>query len=249
VRQAARHPKVKIVTIEWLHKAFLDWQKPDEGPYIVPVEPDEDGPLPTDLGSVFDDLDNGIGLFSSDEEAAATEDEKDGLEAVEVEEDLEGVMPISPSDDRTLIGGTDQDWESMGAELDEFLAESDSDESVQSDTTGPAGNKKRKRANDSEPATESEESDSGDKKIPSSQLQQRKKRALQRVSSLTNVESLNGKTPSSLPSPESTNPSDDQEPAVDGVRSANDYDDDDDDAALEAEMEAELAKESQEDDG
>jgi len=76
-------------------------------------------------------------------------------------------------------------------------------------------------------------------------LQRRKKQAMERTTSLTNVTSADKS--SGLPSPDTTGPEEDKEAGAEAVE--GNETDDLDDAALEAEMMAELEKESDADEG
>jgi RNA polymerase II subunit A-like phosphatase len=181
VKNAARYPHIKIVNAEWMIQCCTRWERVDETPYLIEVDPAERGgsPLPED-----DSMDG--------------EDED---------------VPEAP-----LINFDSAAWASVDDELAEFLdgtdsedEKSDSDESIRSDS------KKRKRSTNSTDVSDAEESDSS---VTSSKLQRRKKRTMQRVTSLTNVE-LAGKS-SGLPSPDTTGPEEDEEKA-NGV--AEDYDD------------------------
>lgn len=171
-----------------------------------------------------------------------TEDEREGIAKNDdgAIEDVEGVMPTDPTNENELIGGTDQDWKSMGDELAEFLAESDSDDSAASDSGGK-DDKKRKRDLESGASTDAENSETDTPNADGSKLERKKKRAMHRVSSLTEVASLVERSSPSLADPDSTDPG---RGAENGIHSGQtlEVQDDDDIAALEAEMEAELEK-------
>ncbi|EKG22436.1 BRCT domain-containing protein [Macrophomina phaseolina MS6] len=258
VRQAARHPQIKIVTVDWLKECFVTWQRVSEAPHIIHVEPDERGPHASQ-GSPFDafeDLDDGTVMSSSDEDAATAdtelEDVVDGDPASD--EELEEMMPTSPVDETNLMLD-DTDREELEKELAEFLDdESDtdgesseksdgfeSDASVRSEASDTSAPKKRKRNPNSADNSEASDSDSnmtddGAVSIAGSKLQRRKKRALERVTSLTNV--ANVEHSSGLPSPDTTGPEEGQEDAG----QVHEPDADEDDDALEAELLAEFEK-------
>ena len=44
VRQAARHPEIKIVTTGWLLECFTHWELVDVAPHSISVDRDEQGP-------------------------------------------------------------------------------------------------------------------------------------------------------------------------------------------------------------
>lgn len=181
-------------------------------------------------GSPFEDLE--------DDDFGATGDE---------DEPLESPLPLDMSDDK---------WQSLGDEFQQFMDESDDtednsnsdSESVRSEANGQtdskASAKKRKRITGSTEVSEAEESDaSGDS---SSKLQRRKKRTLERVTSLTNV--MSADKSSGLPSPETTGPEEgqgDEDKDTDPAGLAAEDSDLDDD--LEAEMMAEFERSGSED--
>ncbi|KAF2457598.1 hypothetical protein BDY21DRAFT_285752 [Lineolata rhizophorae] len=262
VRQAAKRPHIKIVTMSWLLSCFLQWEHVDEGPHIIHAEPDETNLHgSTKALSPFDEPEDGTKLSSSDDEAAVTdyEDGEAGLTiATDVNDDIpDSLLPTSPTDESRQLNAAE--WEGIGEELKEFLGDSDTDSdsdaseasnSTRSGSVTPK-NRKRKRETQSAESSETEESDSSAKSQLGSRLQKRKRRALERVSSLTNVASAD--MSSGLPSPDTTGPEGGQEEedeedggevkkAAAGNSGEADGDEDDDDmaAALEAEMEAAL---------
>ncbi|KAK3047469.1 CTD phosphatase Fcp1 [Extremus antarcticus] len=237
VRQAAkRGGRISIVTQGWLFACFTQWRKLPEGPYRIHSDAPINGSAR--LPDSFEGKDEGQ-LSSSDEEAALTEDETDpgtktpnGLSIATDVEDLEKLMP---SMDRADSSPTEQEepdyWADINDELDAFMgsdADDDSDaESVKSDSTAglktPPSARKRKRD------AESEQGEEVNEEASDSQLQKRKKEALSRASSLTQmvVPSSNGSTPAAAP----TDPG--------GGGGEEDEGDDDLEAMLAAEMERE----------
>ncbi|TKA50580.1 hypothetical protein B0A49_12118 [Cryomyces minteri] len=256
VRQAAKHRnRIKIVDVRWLHDSFTRWKRLNEEPYRIHHEAEENGQTAGDR-SIFDVADDPAMLSSSDEEAAVTEDEneKPGLEIDTVTPgELEKLMPSEPQDDDSPIGGTNEDWQGMNDELAEFMgseADSDSDsesdgDSVKSNTSNQTTEsiprrKKRKRDGESAESIEAEDSDTSTSSLKGSRLQKRKKRAIDRTTSLTNMATTDKS--SSLPSPDTTGADDDEEREDGGATT------DDDDAALEAELEAAFEEASDEED-
>jgi RNA polymerase II subunit A-like phosphatase len=149
-------------------------------------------------------------------------------------------------------------WESVDDEFDEFMnetdtdgendSESDSGRSDNSTNSKPDQNKKkRKRTNGSVDTSEAEESDSST--TSTSRLQRRKKRTMERVTSLTNV--VTAEKSSGLPSPDATGPEEGQGEDEEGGPEENgeapdlqeDYDD-----GLEAELLAGFGDSDEEED-
>lgn len=188
--------------------------------------------------------------------------ERGGSPFEELEDDsinVTGDEEGEPYESPTNLDMSDDKWQSLGDEFEEFMNESDDTEdasasdsesvrstaSTQSDAKGTK--RKRKRKTDSADGSEAEDSDASVNST--SRLQKRKKRTMERVTSLTNVVSADKS--SGLPSPETTGPEEGQgeeddkvfDPQGQGVDLASDYDD-----GLEAEMMAEFEKSGGEDD-
>lgn len=215
VKKAARYPRIKIVNIDWMLHCCTQWVHADETPYLIEIDEADRA------GSPFDD--------PEDSDMGPPDKGNNGENDAEI---------------------TEETWQDMDAELEEFLNEPETEEegdseaeSVRSDSTAQTDSKpiKRKRKRDSEIADESgTESDAS--VTSTSKLQMRKKRTIERVSSLTNVVSADKS--SGLPSPETTGPEeeagDNDGPVVEPVGidiEDNDYDDE-----LEAELLAEFEK-------
>lgn len=264
IKQAARNG-IKIVYRAWLDHALTHYERPDEEPYLLHIDPDDKArktsPLP--------DSEDG-GFLSSDDENGATppigsEDE------VSADEDEDGMAP-RPNDDGTPVTVSPEEMEAWKAEIDEFMAEGDddtdddggndtadntddeasvtdspSDAENLSDSGGKAKKRKRKRNTESAESTDAEDGDFTVDGEPGSQLQRRKKRALDRVSTLTtNVTSAaTDDNPLGLSGPDATGLeadlpiSDDDETNL--VPPAGE-DDADEDAEMQAQMMAELMK-------
>ncbi|KAF2631844.1 hypothetical protein BU25DRAFT_407476 [Macroventuria anomochaeta] len=214
VKKAARYENIKIVNPEWMFQCCSRWEHVDETPYLIEVDPAERG------GSPFED----------DSINASGEEEAD-----------------DPADSPVTLNLTADNWESVDDELADFMngddtdgdnaSESDSERSDDSTaSTSSKNQKKRKRTNgNTTDGSEAEESDSS--VTNTSRLQRRKKRTMERVTSLTNV--VTAEKSSGLPTPEATGteaiPADDLKggPEENGV--APDLQEDNDDA-LEAEL-------------
>ena len=202
----------------------------DETPYLIELDPTDRGGSPLD--DVEDDEINVVG--DEDDEAPA-----------------ESPLELNMSDDK---------WASLGDEFQEFMDESDEDlegnisnsdsESNRSDssvrtTDSKRNRRKRKRVSASTNVSEGEESDSS--VSSTSRLQMRKKRTLERVTSLTNV--VTADKSSGLPSPETTGPEEEQgDEEKDNDPAGLAADDSDADDGLEAEMLAGLAADSEDED-
>lgn len=220
VKKAARYPNIKIVNAEWMLQCCTRWEHVSEDDYLIEVDQADRG------GSPFDDLD--------DTDIAATGDE-DGADPVNLE--------ISPENWAEL----DDEFQAFMDESDETDDQSNSDsESVQSDAsaqTDPKRNKKkRKRA--ATGSTDGSEADDSDVSVDgTSRLQRRKKRTMERVTSLTNV--LTAEKSSGLPSPDTTGPEEEQgelEKDPDPAGLAADDSDPEEDDGLAAELLAEFQR-------
>ncbi|EON65543.1 hypothetical protein W97_04781 [Coniosporium apollinis CBS 100218] len=258
IKQAARNG-IKIVYRAWLDYALTHYERPEDEPYLLHIDPD-DKPGKT---SPLPDSEDGTFLSSDDENGATppigSEDE--------LSEDEDG-MRSRASDDSEKVSVTAEDWNAMSKELDEFMAEAgDTDDDEGTDTADDLDDdasateshtdaekpdsgrkvKKRKRNLDSAESTDAEDGDGAANGVPGSQLQRRKKRAMDRVSSLTtNVTSAaTDENPLGLPGPAATGPEDD--PPISDDDDANlvppaGEDDADEDAELQAQMMAEFEK-------
>lgn len=193
----------------------------DETPYLIEIDAADRG------GSPFEDLE--------DTDVGVTGDEDGGEE-----------------EDLAQLDMSAEKWQSLDDEFQDFMNESDDtednsasdSESVRSDNSAQADSKqnkrKRKRKTGSVDGSEAEESDAS--VTSTSRLQRRKKRTMERVTSLTNVVSADKS--SGLPSPETTGPEEGQgdelEKDPDPAGLAADNSDEDD--GLEAEVLAELER-------
>jgi RNA polymerase II subunit A-like phosphatase len=231
VRQAARYPKIQIVTISWLLQCFTRWTHADEGPHLILVEREDHGPqdsLP------FDDLEDGVILTPSEDggDDAALPDGNEPL--------------LSP------IGRNDVEWGSLDEEFENFFGDLDGDDTENDETDRESGGEsdastqstssrkgKRKRSTKSVDGTE--DSDDTTNGQLGSELQKRKKRALERTTGLANVSSADN--PSGLPSPDTTGPEEDagEKQHANGDKTDDDLDDD-----FEREMMAEFERQSNE---
>jgi RNA polymerase II subunit A-like phosphatase len=232
VRQAARYHKIQIVTVSWLLQCFTRWAHADEGPHKILVEGEDHGPhdsLP------FDDLEEG---------AILTPSEDGGEDSVLPDENEPLLSPIGRND--VEWGTLDEEFDSFFGDLDEEDTEGDetdkesgaeSDASTHSTSSRRGKRKRRTRSVDG-----TEDSDGTSNGQLGSELQKRKKRALERTTGLANVSSADN--PSGLPSPDTTGPEEDagEKQHVNGDNT-DDLDDD-----FEREMMAEFERQSNEPD-
>lgn len=241
-----------------MKQCLSQWSKVSEDPYRIHNEVSENGEKSTTVnGSPFDGIDGNAPLSSSDEEATLTEEEADipnGFDAgaetdVDDEEqssELAKYMPTISREDSSPHEETNEDWEGMNDELADFLgSEADDDseseaestrskESTDADEDTPSA-KKRKRE-DEGLTSDSDVSQSG------SRLQKRKRKALARTTSLASMAAV-----TSLPNQEPFDLEADAGDVVNGD-DGEDEEDEDDDAALEAELEAEMLRQAEEED-
>lgn len=256
-RQATRYPHMKIVTLSWLFDTFARWKRQPEEPYLIQYGEDDSMP-PPDENELPDDV---------GERSGSDDDEKFGEDGVDTELGSDGDDELpSPIEELVKV----QNWDEWDAELNEFLGvdaddltddetdggESDASASTASsmrNTTTALNGKKRKRENSFDRASDTgsggEESVNGTAEVPESQLQKRKKRALERTTSLTHV--ANADVGSGLPSPETTAPEEENEKAKKNrvEKEGEGDDDDDDDDELERQMLAELERDGDEEEG
>lgn len=214
VRHAAKKGgRIAIVSQYWLFACFTQWKKVDENDYRIHSDAPSNGT--GGLPDSFEGKDDAM-LSSSDEEASLTEDETDagtntpnGL-TLEIntridEEDLKKFMPtVERSNSSPTQEESPDYWADMNDELAEFLDEDgidlDSDtESVGSEVSTTLRMKTPPNAIKRKRDTDAEESESADgEREEGSRLQKRKKEALARTSSLTQMSTAvesNGSTP------------------------------------------------------
>lgn len=198
VKKAARilHDggNIQIVTIHWMTACCTRWEHVEEEPYYINVDDERNTPVP----------------------AEEMEDD-DSINGTDDDDDDDAKSPVS------IFDMPDNDWEALEkeiAELDDVSdAESESSRASDSESVNSAnstnsdsnGSKvaRQKRKRDTESDAELEAGDSDSSVNSTSRLQKRKKRTMERVTSLTNVVNAD-KESSGLPSPETTGPEEDQ---------------------------------------
>lgn len=255
VKQAVKRGRIAIVSQPWLFACFTQWRKVDEKPYRIHTDETNGSTSPT-LPDSFDK--NELMLSESDEEAARTEDEADtptgnntpnGLPSLNTDADLAELEQLSPTGESPVETEKAEDWEGINDELAEFLGsdlDDDSDtETVRSDRSGlktPPSQRKRKRDVQDEGGTSTDgESSDADAADEGSRLQQRKKKATERSTTLaqmSKVPSSHGSTPAAA-----TSVGDDPGGGTDegGADGAGEIEEEDD---LEAQLAAALDEES-----
>lgn len=208
-------------------------------------------------------------------------------------DDPEGVIPFDIEDDQSPVGGTNEDWNQMKDELADFLgsdAEDSDGDSVASESSVRSSKSTKKlspgtkrkfdevEVSDTEHGVEvngEASATSGPGRSKQSSLEKRVKKAYQRTTSLTKVDTvpstMDWDHPSSLPSTQETADGDDgheldlisegqADGVVDGATNDDDVevevevdkeedDTDDDWGDLEADLEAELQRVESEDNG
>ncbi|KAI9707135.1 MAG: Carboxy-terminal domain (CTD) phosphatase [Candelina mexicana] len=266
VRQAARNERIMIVTPQWLFDCISRWEHAEEEDYLIPVHPEDRRKLDSTPGSTSPDkssfggadVDENAELSSSGEDGEGggdTDDESknltirtEGLEDIEDDAGRAGVT-VSP---------TNVDWDAMKDELAEFedSGSDDSDdsddesgtESVESDVSNH--NSRKRKGPPSAGSTDEEQDGEGEGDDPNgSPLSRRKRRALERTTSLTDVSAVNDQPIGSSGS-NHTEPSNDTIPLPNGGGDGGYQEEDDDDIDLEtallAEMEAQQEREDSE---
>lgn len=214
VKQAIKRGRIAVVSQPWLFACFTQWHKVDEKPYRIHSD-DTNGSTSPTLPNSFER--NDLQLSDSEGDAVRTEDEAEtptgnntpnGLPPLNTDTDLEELEQHSPTGDSPTGTEKPEDWEGINDELAEFLgsdADDDSDtESVRSDRSGlktPPSQRKRKRDAQDDGVTTDGETDAigADGR---SKLQQRKKKATERTTSLaqmSKVPSSHGSTPQAVP--------------------------------------------------
>nr|OQO30288.1 hypothetical protein B0A51_03114 [Rachicladosporium sp. CCFEE 5018] len=210
VRQAAkRGGRVAIVNVQWLFQCFMHWRRVSEDPYRIHTDATVNGTA--DLPNSFDG--RGVLLSSSDESDVLTEPETETetpangtvikpSSNLAIDTDWTELETHRPSLDRADSSPTlteaPEDWGSIDDELNEFLG-SDADDSetesvlsIRSADSPPSSSKKRKRGEgEADPDGDGGAAAEGDEE-EGSRLQKRKKEALERTSSLTQVASAAG---------------------------------------------------------
>lgn len=258
MKQAAHYPRIKIVETSWLFECFSQWRRVEEELHLIHIDQEKEGAV-----SPLEELEEGILSASDGNTPAANEEEATDADREDGEDESDVDSPTELRAGESAFTLKADALKAIDEEMAEFMADvtdsedvqSDSDENNDSDGSNRSeesdeGNstRKRKRSNASTGSNSGEDSDASTSSDKGSKLQQRKKRALGRVTSLTNVAVFRGSSePSGLPSPETTAPEEEKGGANEDAPEVNGDDDDNDDDGLEAEMMAEMEREEDED--
>ncbi|MCJ1400819.1 Carboxy-terminal domain (CTD) phosphatase [Xylographa trunciseda] len=154
VRQAVRRGrgKIKIVTMKWLMNSISRWARQDETPYLLKTDDGEAGkPGPGEEDEVLSDSEELGSAFDTDGDTTDAEGSQNPKHGQKLtiktsyatdDEDLDGLLPDDIVDEKSPVGGTNDDWEEMNHELEEFLgsdAEDSDADSVASEESGRSG--------------------------------------------------------------------------------------------------------------
>jgi RNA polymerase II subunit A-like phosphatase len=119
----------KVVNPRWLYDSITRWRKQEELPYIMKYDgsdtsqsksEDSDDILSDsedDMGSSFDTEEDDPQTSTARTKPSLTVNTNDD----ETFSDTEGLIPITAMDDKSPIGGTNEDWDSMKAEMAAYL--------------------------------------------------------------------------------------------------------------------------------
>lgn len=119
----------KVVNPRWLYDSITRWRKQEELPYILKYDgsdasqsksEDSDDILSDsedDMGSSFDTEEDDPQISTTRTKPSLTVNTNDD----EILSDTEGLIPITAMDDKSPIGGTNEDWDSMKAEMAAYL--------------------------------------------------------------------------------------------------------------------------------
>lgn len=189
VRKAASQPRIKIVTAAWLYDSVNQWRALPEAPYLIPFEADSNDNRLDSNAPNFEEL---------LESALSSQEDNEEVEGVELSLEMNGLPNANEEILESAVAEfTHEDWEGMRAEFEGLSSDSDEEDSTDGDSeTSNASQesrrsvKKRKRDHSSKADTDGEESDGGAEVPGGSALQRRKKRAMERTTSLHSVMTL-----------------------------------------------------------
>ena len=125
----------KVVNPRWLTDSITRWRKLEELPYIMKYDgSDTSQSKSEDSDDILSDSEDDVGSnfdTEEDESQKATIRTKPSLTVNTNDDevsDTEGLLPTSVMDDKSPVGGTNEDWDAMKGELAEFLG-SDAEDS------------------------------------------------------------------------------------------------------------------------
>jgi len=239
VRQAAKRGKgrIKIVGTQWLMDSIVQWRRMDEVHYLLKIDEHDNA-----FGSIEEDE-----VLSDSEEIASgveTEDEIDDIEGPKMpglslktedqgeEDDAEGFIPDEVDDGHSPVGGTNEDWNQMHDELAEFLGSDAEDSDNDSLASGESDRSSR--------SVRGTKRSHGEIFEEASELQQRKRQAIERSTNLSQTE-LASPSLSGLPTPDVTAGEEGDNGEQDGG-DAGDISEGDGWSEFEGDLEAELER-------
>ena len=164
-----RKGRIKIVSPHWLYDSINSWSKKDETPYLLDVEEPRNGTLDEDedVWSESESLANDESDTESTDSLDAptkkptrlkltTKRSSSELDGNESEPDRAEIVDFN-YDDKSPVGGTNEDWDAMNDELKDFLgseaedSEDDNSKSIANPKSNPSNSTQtrgRKRTRD-----------------------------------------------------------------------------------------------------
>ncbi len=149
VRAAVQRGKgIKVVNPQWLIESISSWQRQDETPYLLDIEEGKKYPAEDDDILSLSETDASGSDNASDTASVHSSHGKITRPSLSLatksfastandddESDLEGVAPPEDQiDDKSPVGGTNEDWSAMHDELADFLgSDADDDDSDAAD--------------------------------------------------------------------------------------------------------------------
>jgi len=171
MRTAARNPSIKIVSLDWLTKACREWRRPDEAPFIIPVEP-----------SRKRKRENG-----NEPEGYSSQSENDWVTPVPpwVADTDDNDFEQGDGDASPIDNVAEDEWAQMSAEFDD-----EDFEDSESETASQTGEDTKKRKRHLDVETDSQAGNESDTST-ASRGRKKKRREFGRTSSLSHVTTLN----------------------------------------------------------
>ena len=141
-----------VVNTQWLTDSITRWRKMDEAPYILKYDgSDTSQNKSEDSDEILSNSEEDApSSFESDDEDPQGARVRPSLTISTNDEevsDTEGLLPTSVMDDKSPVGGTNEDWDAMKNELADFLgsdAEDSGSEGIASGTSSVESNKSGK---------------------------------------------------------------------------------------------------------
>ncbi|TGZ85596.1 hypothetical protein EX30DRAFT_368675 [Ascodesmis nigricans] len=167
VRQAARFPQIKIVTLEWLTDSISHWQREPEDNYLVVVHESDRNPAASPNGDKNDPY--VLNMLSSEDEDS--EDASDDEDDEDYDSEFMSSQPADPVDDHLDMSNVG--WKDVDEEFAEFFGDEDFDSDTESVRSGRSTRSertdvdlaKRKRAE----LSDADDPDADGSELPSSQ--------------------------------------------------------------------------------